>query len=511
MMSTMSDGEAPSNPVPALEAQVAKLEEELSAERQRSLQKDQKIEMMEAVVTRLQSRVELLQDHLKEQERKNRIAKGNSEAVLELQQQLAEELSKRKQAQYELIAKAKELCDVQQKMAGAGDTKDSSHEAQKELRNEVSAGAVSWSPASSQPKLVEDSRRSPAATASGASLASPVAASPVSAASPSLMLPLSGLSVRKSSFHQCPTSNTPQTPPTSRSSGRTSPALRLPGGEAMADRVQNQRRSPVVPPVRMSNQSVLVRPPADEEGAHIFNPARYVRSAHDRVEAPKPIHLQHPQDAAFGVHAPQSGQVTPVSPMFHNVHLDYPRILTARSHEVRISTAAAKSARRVISPPLSARVNGPMGPVELGRWEKSKEEQSEQVMRTEEADGTLAFSVLPRRDRPSSGSSARKTASGEAASEGSAAHRLDGLDLRFQKTRLVLGYAVYYFTRLSFTYVGLAMRKDLGLSMVQQGTQQEDLGIQVACSQETYTDLDSAALMGKVGHDQLFVPIGSPG
>ena len=54
----------------------------------------------------------------------------------------------------------------------------------------------------------------------------------------------------------------------------------------MADRVQNQRtalswqqlsnpfqhasnarRSPVVPPVRMSNESVLVRPPADEEGA----------------------------------------------------------------------------------------------------------------------------------------------------------------------------------------------------------------------------------------------------
>eukprot|EP00439_Symbiodinium_sp_Y106_P049478 s3149_g6.t1 len=364
----MSDGEAPSKPVPALEAQVAKLEEELSAERQRSLQKDQKIEMMEAVVTRLQSRVELLQDHLKEQERKNRIAKGNSEAVLELQQQLAEELSKRKQAQYELIAKAKELCDVQQKMAGAGDTKDSSHEAKKELQNEVSAGAVSWSPASSQPKLVEDSRRSPGASrgASGASLASPVAASPVSAASPSLMLPLSGLSV-KSSFHQCPTSNTPQTPPTSRSSGRTSPALRLPGGEAMADRVQNQRRSPVVPPVRKSSQSVLVRPPADEEGAHIFNPARYVRSAHDRVEPPKPVHLHHPQDAAFGVHGSQSGHITPVSPMFHNVHLDYPRILTARSHEVRMSAAAAKSAvGRVMSPPLSARVNGPIhGPLVL--------------------------------------------------------------------------------------------------------------------------------------------------
>lgn len=34
---------------------------------------------------------------------------------------------------------------------------------------------------------------------------------------------------------------------------------------------------------------------------------------------------------------------------------------------------------------------------------------------------------------------------------------------------MVLGYAVYYFTRLSFTYVGLAMRNDLGLSMVQLG------------------------------------------
>lgn len=34
---------------------------------------------------------------------------------------------------------------------------------------------------------------------------------------------------------------------------------------------------------------------------------------------------------------------------------------------------------------------------------------------------------------------------------------------------MVLGYAVYYFTRLSFTYVGLAMRNDLGLSMIQLG------------------------------------------
>ena len=51
-------------------------------------------------------------------------------------------------------------------------------------------------------------------------------------------------------------------------------------------------------------------------------------------------------------------------------------------------------------------------------------------------------------------------------------------DERFQRTRLVtftgmvLGYAVYYFTRLSFTYVGLAMRSDLGLSMVQFGHNQ---------------------------------------
>lgn len=45
----------------------------------------------------------------------------------------------------------------------------------------------------------------------------------------------------------------------------------------------------------------------------------------------------------------------------------------------------------------------------------------------------------------------------------------------FQRARsttfagMVLGYAVYYFTRLSFTYVSLAMRQDLGLSMVQLG------------------------------------------
>ena len=50
------------------------------------------------------------------------------------------------------------------------------------------------------------------------------------------------------------------------------------------------------------------------------------------------------------------------------------------------------------------------------------------------------------------------------------------IDEKFQQTRLVtftgmvLGYATYYFTRLSFTYVGLAMRSDLGLSMVQLGT-----------------------------------------
>jgi len=35
---------------------------------------------------------------------------------------------------------------------------------------------------------------------------------------------------------------------------------------------------------------------------------------------------------------------------------------------------------------------------------------------------------------------------------------------------MVLGYAVYYFTRLSYTYVGLAMREEMGLSIVQLGT-----------------------------------------
>jgi sugar phosphate permease len=34
---------------------------------------------------------------------------------------------------------------------------------------------------------------------------------------------------------------------------------------------------------------------------------------------------------------------------------------------------------------------------------------------------------------------------------------------------MVLGYAVYYFTRLSFTYVAITMRQDLGLSMMQLG------------------------------------------
>lgn len=51
----------------------------------------------------------------------------------------------------------------------------------------------------------------------------------------------------------------------------------------------------------------------------------------------------------------------------------------------------------------------------------------------------------------------------------------DNVRGRFSRARsatffgMVLGYAVYYFTRLSFTYVGLAMRQEMGFSMVQLG------------------------------------------
>ena len=95
--------------------QIQKLEAALASERKRCADKDKQLQMMEALLGRLQSRLEVLEDNLKEQQRKNRAGSGTT--VLDLQQQLADELAKRKQAQYSLIEKGQELCDVQEKLA----------------------------------------------------------------------------------------------------------------------------------------------------------------------------------------------------------------------------------------------------------------------------------------------------------------------------------------------------------------------------------------------------------
>lgn len=85
---------------------------------------------------------------------------------------------------------------------------------------------------------------------------------------------------------------------------------------------------------------------------------------------------------------------------------------------------------------------------------------------------TSAVAIADRRYNYNGRQKRRRQVSSAAAT---VASETGGID-RFQRTRLVtfagmvLGYAVYYFTRLSFTYVGLAMRNDLGLSMVQLGT-----------------------------------------
>ena len=99
--------------------QIQKLESALASEQKRCADKDKQLQMMEALLGRLQSRLELLEDNLKEQQRKNRLnsSREHGAAVLDLQQQLADELAKRKQAQYLLIEKGQELCDVQQKLA----------------------------------------------------------------------------------------------------------------------------------------------------------------------------------------------------------------------------------------------------------------------------------------------------------------------------------------------------------------------------------------------------------
>ncbi|CAE7276342.1 p2xA [Symbiodinium natans] len=394
----MSDGmgrDKAIEPMFALEAQVARLKEQLVAEKQHSAEKDQKLEMMEAVVTRLQSRIELLEDHLKEQQRKNRIMKGNGEAVLELQQQLAEELAKRKQAQYELIAKAKELCDVQQcgaagpqvlkggckcyqdightrKMAGSRNCSAQDRTSHYEARKELPRGTQqSWSP-----EIVR-------ATTSHSPATPP----------PALVLPLSGLSAKSPSssfFAQGPTcctcpagSATPQTPPAptptvqSARSARTSPSLSgLAAGEGLGDRVK-QRKSPVVPMINAFNaESVLIRPPADDEGPGAVSAPKvswyghlHGQQGHNAFQTTstwEPGTPAHLQDAPGVYPSCQSGHATPVSPVFQHVHLDYPRILTSR-HEVRTGVGsgfatAAKSAR-VISPPLSARL--PTGPLVL--------------------------------------------------------------------------------------------------------------------------------------------------
>ena len=99
--------------------QIQKLESALASEQKRCADKDKQLQMMEALLGRLQSRLELLEDNLKEQQRKNRLntSREHGAAVLDLQQQLADELAKRKQAQYLLIEKGQELCDVQLKLA----------------------------------------------------------------------------------------------------------------------------------------------------------------------------------------------------------------------------------------------------------------------------------------------------------------------------------------------------------------------------------------------------------
>lgn len=96
--------------------QIQKLEAALTSERKRCADKDKQLQMMEALLGRLQTRLEQAEENLKEQ-RKTRGTSQGASAVLDLQQQLAEELAKRKQAQYALIEKGQELCDVQQKLA----------------------------------------------------------------------------------------------------------------------------------------------------------------------------------------------------------------------------------------------------------------------------------------------------------------------------------------------------------------------------------------------------------
>lgn len=110
-----SIGESITEPNEEKTVQILKLEAALSSERKRCADKDKQLQMMEALLGRLQTRLEQAEENLKEQRKKS--GTSGPSVVLDLQQQLAEELAKRKQAQYALIEKGQELCNVQQKLA----------------------------------------------------------------------------------------------------------------------------------------------------------------------------------------------------------------------------------------------------------------------------------------------------------------------------------------------------------------------------------------------------------
>eukprot|EP00931_Biecheleriopsis_adriatica_P016928 TRINITY_DN12323_c0_g1_i2.p1 TRINITY_DN12323_c0_g1~~TRINITY_DN12323_c0_g1_i2.p1 ORF type:complete len:435 (+),score=94.10 TRINITY_DN12323_c0_g1_i2:43-1347(+) len=111
---------------------VRKLEEELARERRRSAEKDKQLAHMQTHVSVLEKRLAFVEECLEEQTRRVRPEGDDAESkvVLDLQQQLVDELSKRKEAQYNLISKAQELCDVQPQLAEC-------HQTIQELRREL--------------------------------------------------------------------------------------------------------------------------------------------------------------------------------------------------------------------------------------------------------------------------------------------------------------------------------------------------------------------------------------
>ena len=98
-------------------ARIQELEAQLEQERQRCADKDKQLQAKEAVLSRLQKRMSQLEDTIEQQKRTSKALHTSNEVVIDLQKQLAEELAKRKQAQYLLISKARELCEVQQQHA----------------------------------------------------------------------------------------------------------------------------------------------------------------------------------------------------------------------------------------------------------------------------------------------------------------------------------------------------------------------------------------------------------